>query len=336
MNRYLDLTDLTDDRLEAVLRLAKELEERPIRDDLRGKTVGLVFMNPSLRTLASMDAGVSQLGGSSFVITPGAGSWKLETRVGAVMDGEAAEHVREAIPVLAQYADLLGVRCFAQGKDLQEDLSDGVIKAMAELCPKPFISLESAISHPCQALADWKTLEDFNIPRNGKFVLSWAYHPKALAYAVPASALCMAARRGMQVTVMRPEGFSLPAEVMAEAHALAKASGGRIEETSDRKAGMEGAHVVYAKSWSAVSGYGKPEEEAKLRKDLKDWCVAESWFKPARPDAKFMHCLPVRRNVKVADEVLDGPRSVVVKQAGNRLHGQKALLLEMLARKENR
>jgi N-acetylornithine carbamoyltransferase len=332
MMKFLDLTDLADDRLERVLELAKELEQAPLREALRGKTVGLIFMNPSLRTLASMQAGVAQLGGHSFVIQPGAGSWKLETRDGVIMDGDAVEHVREAIPVLASYADLLGVRCFAEQKSLADDLADRTIQAMAALCPKPFVNLESAVSHPCQALADWKTLEDLEVPRRGgKFVLSWAYHPKALPYAVPASALNTAARRGMDVAILRPEGYGLPREVMAKAEALAKSSGGRIRETSDRREAMDGAHVLYAKSWGAPQCYGRAAEEAPLRAPHKDWCVAESWFASAAPGAKFMHCLPVRRNVKVADEVLDGPRSVVIRQAANRLHAQKALLIEMLS-----
>ena len=331
MKRFLDLDDLDDERLEAVLTRARQLEARGPGRELAGRIVALLFMNPSLRTLASMQAGVAQLGGSSFVIAPGAGSWKLEMRDGAVMDGDAAEHVREAIPVLGQYADAMAVRCFARGADLAEDLADGVMRKMASLSPVPFINLESAASHPCQALGDWKTLEDFGVPRaGGKFVLSWAYHPKPLPYAVPASALAMAARRGMHVTVLRPDGFALPGEIMTRARALAGRSGGTVEETSDRGAAMEGAHVLYAKSWTAPSHYGRPEEEAKLRAPLREWRVAESWFASARPDARFMHCLPVRRNVKVTDEVLDGPRSVVVREAANRLHAQKALLVEML------
>jgi N-acetylornithine carbamoyltransferase len=331
VKRFLDLDDLTDDRLQAVLRRAAALERAPITDDLRGKTIGLLFMNPSLRTLASMQAGAQQLGGSTFVITPGQGSWTLETRDGVVMDGDAVEHVREAIPVLAQYADALGVRCFAKGKDLDEDLADGLIRQMADLCPKPFINLESALAHPCQALADWKTLEDLDIPRQGgRFVLSWAYHPKALALAVPTAALTMAARRGMDVTVLHPEGYDLPDPVLGKARALAASSGGSVTVSHDRRQALDGAHVVYCKSWGAPQHYGRPDDEAVLRRELRDWCVQESWFGPARPDARFMHCLPVRRNVKVADEVLDGPRSVVVQQAGNRLHAQKALMIELL------
>jgi ornithine carbamoyltransferase len=331
MKHFLDLSDLSDERLEAVLARARELERRPLSDALRGRTIGLIFMNPSLRTLASMQAGVAQLGGSSFVIQPGAGSWKLETRLGAVMDGDAVEHVREAFPVLAEYSDAIGVRCFAAANNLAEDLDDPLIKTMAALYPKPFINLESAIAHPCQALADWKTLDDHGVPRSGgRFVLSWAYHPKALPYAVPASTLCMAARRGMQVTVLRPNGYSLPAAIMARAQTLALRSGGSVSETDDREAALNGAHVLYAKSWAAPSAYGRPAQEAELRRPYQDWCVRESWFETALVDAHFMHCLPVRRNVKVADEVLDGKRSIVIRQAANRLHVQKSLLLELL------
>jgi N-acetylornithine carbamoyltransferase len=332
---FLDLADLSDDRLEAVLTLAGRLERNPRGSTLSGRTVGLVFMNPSLRTLASMEAGVAHLGGTSFVIQPGAGSWKLETRAGVVMDGDAVEHVREAIPVLAQYADALGVRCFAEGKSLPEDLNDRVIRSMAALSPVPFINLESAVSHPCQALADWKTLDDLEIPRSGgRFVLSWAWHPKPLPYAVPASALNMAARRGMEVTILRPAGYELPGAIMERARAEAARSGGSVRETADRDEAMAGAHVLYAKSWAAPEFYGRPEGEVALRARYREWCVAEEWFRGATREARFMHCLPVRRNVKVADHVLDGPRSVVVRQAGNRLHAQKALLVEMLTRGE--
>lgn len=331
MKDFLDLADLTDARLEAVLARARALEQQPRSTALAGRTVGLVFMNPSLRTLASMEAGVKQLGGQTFVITPGAGSWQLETRDGVVMDGPAQEHVKEALPVLAHYADALGVRCFARGLDLAEDLADATIRRMAQLCPVPFINLESAATHPCQALADWKTLDDLEIPRRGgKFVLSWAWHPKPLPYAVPASALAMAARRGMDVTVLHPPGFALPEPVLTRARELATHSGGSIRETTDRREALDGAQVLYVKSWAAPDLYGRPEAEAASRAGLRSWCVDESWFAPAAPAARFMHCLPVRRNVKVAAEILDGPRSVVVRQAANRLHGQKALLIELL------
>lgn len=330
MRSFLDLDDLDDERLAAVLGRAKVYAAGGGGRPLAGRVVGLVFLNPSLRTLASMQAGVAQLGGSTLVITPGVSSWQLEMRDGVVMDGEAAEHVREAIPVLGSYCDLLAVRCFARGVNLEEDISDWVIRKMAALSPVPFVNLESAAAHPCQALADWKTLDDLAIPRNGKFVLSWVYHPRPLPFAVPASALAMAARRGMRVTVLRPRGYALPEPLMARARALAAASGGSVEESEDRAAAMAGAHVIYAKSWACPAAYGRPEEERERRRGLISWCVGEEWFAGAAPEAKFMHCLPVRRNVKVTDEVLDGPRSAVLEQAANRLHVQKALLVEML------
>jgi N-acetylornithine carbamoyltransferase len=287
-------------------------------------------MNASVRTLASFQAGMAQLGGASFVITPGQGSWGFETRDGVVMDGAHAEHVKEGIPVLARYADALGVRCFAAGKDLATDLSEPVLSAISRVTPIPLLNLESAMNHPCQALADWKTLDDLEIPRDGKLVLAWAHHPKPLPLAVPAAVVTMAARRGMDVTVLRPEGYGLPAQVMETAAQAASFSGGAVRETDDRAAAMEGAHVLYAKSWQAPAAYGDADAEAALRAGFRDWCVEEEWFAPARAGARFMHCLPVRRNVVVADEILDGPRSVVVRQAGNRLHVQKAVLLEML------
>jgi N-acetylornithine carbamoyltransferase len=298
---------------------------------LAGKVLGLLFFNPSLRTLASFQAGMARLGGSSFVISPGQGSWQLETRAGAVMDGAAAEHVREAIPVLAGYGDALGIRSFAGGTDLAADLADETFLSMAEVCPVPLINLESAIDHPCQALADWKTMDDLGVPvRGGRFVLSWAWHPKALPLAVPAAAVHMAAMRGMDVTVLRPEGFALPDPVMERARQAAALSGGSVRETSDRESAMEGAHVIYAKSWTAPSRYGEPQAEAALRAGLRGWCVGEDWFAPAAPGCRFMHCLPVRRNVVVRDEVLDGPRSVVIREAHNRMWAQMAVLHRLL------
>lgn len=331
MKSFLHLHELDDATIATLLRSATELEHEPIRDALKGRVLGLVFLNPSLRTLSSFQAGMAQLGGSSFVITPGQGTWALETRDGVVMDGAAAEHVREAVPVLCQYADALGVRCFAAGQDLATDLTEPVLSAFARHATKPLINMESAVDHPCQALADWKTLDDLAIPaRGGRFVLSWAWHPKALPYAVPSAALSMATRRGMDVTVLRPDGYALPQSVMALARQEAARSGGTLRETSDRAAALDGAHVLYAKSWQAQEHYGRPEPEAALRAPLRDWCVAEEWFASARKDAVFMHCLPVRRNVKVKDEVLDGARSRVIRQAGNRLHAQKAVLLQLL------
>ena len=331
MKRFLDLADFRREQVLDLLALAQSLEERPEPRALLGKILGLVFFNPSLRTLASFQAGMARLGGSSFVITPGQGTWQLETRLHATMNGAAAEHIREGIPVLASYCDALGVRAFAEGKHLESDLHESLFRMIDGLCDKPLINLESAINHPCQALADWRTLDQLAVPARAKFVLSWVNHPRALPLAVPAATLHMAAMRGMEVVVLRPEGFALPRFIMAKAEAAARDSGGSVSETGDRAAALAGAEVVYAKEWGSTAHYGDNEADARLRADLSDWCVRERWFDACAPAAKLMHCLPVRRNVAVADEVLDGPRSIVKREAANRLTVQMAVLHRMLA-----
>lgn len=265
------------------------------------------------------------------MIMPGQGTWQLETRTNAIMKGAAAEHIREGIPALASYCDALGVRAFADGKHLESDLNETLFSAIDKLCDKPLINMESAMNHPCQSLADWRTMDELKIPTRAKFVLSWAYHPKALPLAVPAATVHMAAMRGMEVVVLRPEGYELPQQIMEKARLAAHESGGSVTETSDRGAALAGANVLYAKEWGTTRYYGDPDADLRLRADLSDWCVRERWFDRALPDAKLMHCLPVRRNVAVADEVLDGPRSVVKREAFNRMPVQMAVLHRMMA-----
>jgi N-acetylornithine carbamoyltransferase len=330
MRQFIDLADFSRDELMGLLELARRLERRPEPQALAGKVLGLLFMNPSLRTLASFQSGMARLGGASFVITPGSGTWQIETRDGVVMDGAAAEHVREGVPVLASYCDALGIRSFADGKDLTADLSERKFCAMARLVDKPLINLESAVNHPCQSLADWKTLDELGIPRQGKFVLSWAWHPRGLPLAVPASTVHMAAMRGMEVVVLQPQGFELPAPIMDKARRAAAAAGGSLRATSDKREALAGAHVVYAKEWAGTADYGNEAADAAARRDLKHWCLDESWFAGAREDCRLMHCLPVRRNVAIADSLLDGARSVVLRQAYNRMPAQMAVLHRLL------
>ncbi|HXQ63561.1 MAG TPA: N-acetylornithine carbamoyltransferase [Steroidobacteraceae bacterium] len=327
--RFVDLADFGRDGVLELLALAERLQRQPEPRALDGRIVGLVFLNPSLRTLASFQAAVARLGGASFVITPGQGSWALETRVGIPMNGAAAEHIREGLPTLASYCDALGIRAFAEGRDLAVDLADERFTAMAALVNKPVINMESAINHPCQALADWKTLDDCQVPERSKFVLSWVNHPRALPLAVPAATVHMAALRGHEVVVLRPEGYALPPAVMAKARAAA--AGGSVTETDDPKSALRGAHVVYAKEWGSTAHYGDAARDADLRGRLDGWQVRDSWFADAAADCRLMHCLPVRRNVAVADEVLDGARSVVLREAHNRLVVQMAVLHRLLA-----
>ena len=331
IRRFDDLADFSAQQLGALLALAARLERHPEPEALKGKVLSLLFLNPSLRTLASFQASMARLGGGAFVISPEMSIHGLETRPGIVMDGAAAEHVREAVPVIASYGDAFGLRAFAERRDLVEDLEDREYRSLAELVSTPLINMESAINHPCQSLADWKTLDDLDVSTSGgRFVLSWAYHPSALPLAVPAATVQMAAMRGMDVTVLRPDGFELPPLVMDKAKSLAQSAGGSVRETDDRAEALDGAHVLYAKSWSSTRHYGDKHSDYQLRNRHEDWCVDEDWFKPADPGCRFMHCLPVRRNVVVSEAVLDGPRSVVVAEARNRMWVQMAVLYAML------
>jgi N-acetylornithine carbamoyltransferase len=331
MKEFNDLGDFQVEQVNELLVLAARLEKSPEPQALAGKVLALLFLSPSLRTLASFQAAMTRLGGGSFVISPNMSIHGLETRSGIVMDGMAAEHIREAVPVIASYGDAIGIRAFAEREDLDNDLADKEFNAMRELCDIPQINMESAINHPCQSLADWKTMNDIGIPQQGgKFVLSWAYHPRALPLAVPSATVHMAAMRGMDVTVLRPEGFALPEPIMHKAKQAAAAAGGSVTETDDRAAALEGAHVIYAKSWSSTLHYGNSPADAELRRGHEDWCVDEPWFNTTQEDARFMHCLPVRRGVVVADRILDGPRSVVIQEARNRMFAQMAVLHQMM------
>ncbi len=326
------LEDLGADGFRGIASRARRLRERPEPEALRGRVLGLLFLNPSLRTQASCQAAMARLGGSSFVLAPDRFIHRLELAPDAIMDGEAAENIAEAIPVLASYADALGVRAFASQRALAEDLVDPVFERIRALADKPFLNLESSMRHPCQAVADWLSLDDFGVRPGAKFTLAWANHPAPLPLAVPADTLRMAAMRGMRVTVLRPEGYALPPAVMGEARDLAATSGGSVRETEDIREGMDGARVLYAKSWASTAHYGDREADLEARRSLGGgWTVDEPWFHGADPACDFMHCLPVRRGVVVTRGVLEGPRSRVVRQAENRMWAQMAVLHRMLA-----
>jgi len=331
MQRFNDLADFSVAEIESLLELAQRLERNPEPRALEGKILSLLFLSPSLRTLASFQAAMARLGGGSFVISPDMSIHGIETRPGIVMDGAAAEHIREAVPVIASYGDVMGIRAFAERRDLATEVADREYEDLAKLVDVPLINMESAIQHPCQSLADWKTMDDFAIPATGgRFVLSWAYHPRPLPLAVPATTVKMAAMRGMDVVVLRPNGFALPDSIMAQARSLAATSGGSVMETDDRAEALEGAHVIYAKSWMSTQHYGDKIADQALREELVDWCVDDPWFATAHADCRFMHCLPVRRGVVVSDRVLDGPRSIVIREAKNRMYAQMAVLHRLL------
>ena len=327
MKHLTSWTDLDDATWQACLdRALWHRQHRQWTQSAAGKALGLVFFNPSLRTRASMDLAAAHLGAHPVTLTPGSGTWGLETREGVTMDGDAAEHVKEAFGVLSRYVDALGVRTFATLTDPEADRADRALRAAVDASTVPVVNLESARWHPCQGLGDAATIrETLGDPRGKKFVLSWAPHPKALPQAVPNSALLTAARLGMEVIVARPDGFGLASDVMDLARRTASHSGGSVTESGDRLGALSGANVVYAKAWSSDIVYDDPEADARRRAAHPDWTLTEADL--SRTDrAAFMHCLPVRRGVVVADEVLDGPNAVHLLQAEYRLHAQKAIL----------
>ena len=331
MRKFCDLSDLDDEALRDLLQLADRLDRAPEPEALRGRVLALLFLSPSLRTLVSFQAAMARLGGGTFVISPEMSIHGLESRSGIVMDGAAAEHIREAVPVIASYADAIGVRAHAPRLDLDSELEDVEFHEIASLVDIPLINMESAISHPCQSLSDWKTLDDLGVPESGgQLVLSWVYHPQRQSLAVPASTLQMAVRRGMDVTILRPGGFELPEPVMRSAQGIAAGTGATIRETDDRRDALDGAHVIYARSWPSVANYSHDVDERELKADFQDWMIDQHWFDGTRDDCRLLHCMPVRRGVEVSSEVLDGPRSHVVQQARNRMVVQTALLHRFL------
>ena len=330
MKHFYNLADLRADEVEALLDDAARLKRHPIATDLAGKQFGLIFLAPSLRTRTSFEVGIRQLGGGVSTLES-AMFYALETRQGIRMDGDTAEHVREAVPVLSRFFSGIGLRVMALGNSRDEDLSDKRFRSFKEHATVPMFNMESALYHPCQALADMLTVREI-LGRNAgrRITLTWAPHPRPLPMAVANSLLLAAAQTGMHVTVAHPEGYDLPASVMERAVTMSESSGGSVRTTSDRLAAAAGAEVVYAKSWGALTRYDSPQAEQASRESHRDWMVDDE-FMSATDNARFMHCLPVRRNVVVADSVIDGERSVVVDQAENRLHAQKAMLRWLFA-----
>ena len=331
MNDFYELGQFDPDQIASLLEQSCNYEKTTAPRQLEGKVLATLFLNRSLRTLTSFQASMARLGGGTFVVSPEMSIHGLETMDGIVMDGRAAEHIREAVPAIASYADVIGIRALAGCTSLEEDLSDHKFHEISHLCDIPVINMESAIHHPCQSLADWKTLDDFSVPRKGgKLVVSWVYHPDALPHSVPGDTIHMAALRGMDVTILRPPGFELPEQLMQRATEAAATTGGSLEQTDDREAALSGANIVYARSWISTAHYGNRLEDRGLRNEFGDWRVDTSWFKNTQDDCKLMHCLPVRRGVEIEDEVLDSAVSVVTHQARNRMYTQMAILNQLL------
>ena len=326
MKTFTRIKDLGPVGVEEILAQAAAWKQAPPGRIFADKLLAMVFFNPSLRTRASFEAAMLRHGGNALVLEVGNGAWKLEDRDGVVMDGDRAEHVKEAVPVLARYADALAVRAFSSGVSDAEDERDPVINAFRAHSPAPLISMESAREHPCQGLADLLTAQEAFGTTKVPVTLTWAPHMKPLPKAVPNSFLLTAAACGADITVAAPDGFELTPEVRAEAEAYAKATGGSVTYTTDQARALKGAKAVCAKAWGPATG-ATPAATASLA----SWMPTAAHMEQAAADAIFLHCLPVRRNLEVHDSVLDGPWSRVVLEAENRFHVQRALLAQMLA-----
>jgi N-acetylornithine carbamoyltransferase len=294
---------------------------------LAGKNVALCFMNPSLRTQVSLQVATTALGGNPVVLNIGASTWQMEYEEGVLMDGNKPEHVKEAVPVLSRFCRALALRSFPAGNSWEEDKQELNLSAFRKYSSVPVINMESATGHPCQALADLMTIRERMNPKGKNFLLTWAPHIKNLPVAVPNSAAEIAAMAGMNLTIARPEGFDLDSELMGRLKSQCRANGSKLTVTEDVTSAYQDAHVVYAKAWGSILNGGPsiPQDSSFRAK----WMPTADKMKRT-DNAIFLHCLPVRRNVEVADEVLDGPWSAVIDEAENRLHTAKAVLLKLL------
>lgn len=325
---FLSTLDWSRAELETLLADASALKKsrRALTKDLAGKSVALVFFNPSLRTRSSFEIGVFEMGGHAVVLEPGKGAWPIEYRDGIVMDAEAEEHVEEVARVLSRYCDLIAVRAFPKFQRWEDDREDAVIRGFAKYSTVPVINMET-ITHPCQELALMLALKERLGTTDGKkLLLTWTYHPKPLNTAVANSALIIASKFGFDVTLLCPTPeYVLDERYMSAARSYAAENGRTLTVSHDPDRAYEGAHVVYAKSWGALPYFGRWEAEKPIRDAHKHFIVDER--KMALTNGGFFsHCLPLRRNVKATDAVVSSPRSLVIDEAENRLHVQKALM----------
>jgi len=331
MKDFLRTSDLSSAELNALLDLAIRYKSGSAKDKaLAGKSVALVFFNPSLRTRASMQVAIYDLGGNPVILEPGSTSWSLEHREGEVMDADKTEHLKEFVRVLERYVSAIGVRTFAELKDWDVERTDPILNAFADYASVPVINLESAMHHPCQSMSDMMTIREQFGSGKKKVLLTWAWHPKPLPMAVPNSFALATAQFGHDLRIAHPTGYELDPALLHEIEAEADKNGGSVEYTNNVNEAFDGVEVVYAKSWGSKEFYGSPETDIAFRADMRNSWIVDAENMNKSSDAIFMHCLPVRRNVIVTDEVIDSPRSLVIDEAENRLHVQKAILTELL------
>ncbi len=312
MKLFSSVNDVTD--IDALVKEALALKQNPFAHQELGKnkTLALVFLNPSLRTRMSTQKAALNLGMNVMVLNIDKEGWALELRDGVIMDGTTVEHIREAAGVMGQYADIIGVRSFPGLRNREEDYSEMIFNKFVEFCKVPVVSLESATRHPLQSLADLVTITELKTTNRPKVVLTWAPHIKPLPQAVPNSFAEWMCKADVDFTIVQPKGYELCADFT---------QGAKI--VYDQDEALKGADFIYVKNWSAYEPYGN------ILGKNEEWMLNNEKLKVTN-NAKVMHCLPVRRNLELSDEILDGPNSIVVHEAGNRVWAAQAVLKQML------
>lgn len=312
MKNFLSLHDLPD--FHATVSLAKSLKENPYQFEhyAKRKTLGLIFFNPSLRTRLSTQKAAQNLGFNIIVMNFSSEAWTLEFEDGTVMNGKSSEHIREAASVISTYCDMIAIRAFASLSNKSKDESEIVLNNFVKYASVPIINMESAIGHPLQALADAITLSEHQKTEKPKVVLTWAPHPKALPHAVANSFVQMMQFQKANFIITQPKGYELNPKLTKN-----------VSVVYNQEEALKDANFVYAKNWSSYSNYG-----AVLKID-EEWMLTQEKLKKTN-EAKFMHCLPLRRNVVVADDILDNPSSLVIEQANNRTFAAQAVLKTLL------
>ncbi len=312
MRHFTSVNDIPD--LKQALDVAFEVRKNPFAFSHLGKnkTMVLIFFNSSLRTRLSTQKAAMNLGMNTMVLNVNDDGWQLETELGVVMDGSKPEHLREAVPVIGSYCDIIGVRSFARFESRDDDYGEKILNQFIDFAGVPVVSMEAATRHPLQSFADLMTIEELKTKEKPKVVLTWAPHPRALPQAVPNSFVEWMRKAEYELVVTHPEGYELAPEFM---------EGLSVEYNQDKA--FEGADFIYAKNWASYTQYGQI-----LSKD-RSWTV-DSRKMALTDNARFMHCLPVRRNMIVTDEVIDSPASVVIREAANREWSAMAVLRMIL------
>lgn len=313
MKQFFSIDDVSD--LSELLKEGMNIKSDPFSDkgSIQNRSICLLFLNPSLRTRLSSQRAAQNLGVDEIVFDVGVGGWQLEFSDGAIMNGNKAEHIKEAAAVIGTYFDLVAIRAFAKLEDREEDYTEQVLSQFIKHCPVPVVNLESSTRHPLQAFADLITIESHKKIEKPKVVLTWAPHPRALPQAVANSFSLWTQKANYDLTITHPEGYELAPEFVGNA---------KVEY--DQKKAFEGADFIYAKNWSSYLNYGE------ILSEDKNWMINDAKMK-LTDQAKFMHCLPVRRNVVVSDGVIDSENSLVIEQAGNRIVSAQTIFKKLLS-----